>query len=122
MPSLPASEPLYLKLISLCFISILFPIRNFILFIPIFFYYLWLHSLLVSSHQTLNMLKFSHLKTALPVPHTLRLSPTSQLKFLKKFSSHDFSSNSHSFLNLPLSLIWLLSLYFTEAALCQSRQ
>lgn len=81
-----------------------------------FSYYLQPLSLLVSSHQTLNMLKFPHLTKVLPASYTLWLSLTSQLKFLK-FSPPDFSSNSHSFLNPPPSLIWLLPLQFTEAGL-----
>lgn len=63
------------------------------------------------------MLKFSHPKTALPVPHILWLSAFHNESSWE--SSLLMTSNSYSFLNPLVSLIWLQSIFSTEAALAK---
>lgn len=98
---------LYLKVISLCFRSILFLIRN---FIPFLSFLLSLTSLSTCFFSP-DLKHAPHLKSAPRPAHPL-VPPQ---KFLKKLSSHDFS-NFYTLFNLPPSFIWLLSLYSIEAA------
>lgn len=100
MPSLPHQNHSYLKLVSPRFRSILFLIRNFILFIPLCFSVIFSLSLYCFFSSDLKHAQVLPILKRLSLSIIRCFSPTSQLKFLKKLSPRDFSSNSHSFLTL----------------------